>query len=146
MEKFKIISAGAFPNPQQQQILDVSLDPERLDRWRSMNTSTCTYPKPPPSPRALHDQSGSIRTAQCDILRTQQEKQWRLHYALAWNGFACGSGSESGDDSAGGGPAQSDTVLKATEVQKLFPASVCYKGQFAASQQRNSGGVKFSDG
>ena len=42
--------------------------------------------------------------------------------------------------------AQSDTVLKAAEVQKLLPDSVWYKGQSAPAQKRNSGGVKFADG
>ncbi len=42
--------------------------------------------------------------------------------------------------------AQTDTVLKAAEVQKLLPDSVWYKGQSAPAQKRNSGGVKFSDG
>ena len=42
--------------------------------------------------------------------------------------------------------AQSDTVLKAAEVQKLLPDSVWYKGQSAPAQKRNSGGVKFGDG
>ena len=45
-----------------------------------------------------------------------------------------------------GATAQSDTVLKPADVQKLLPASVYYKGQSAPSQLRNSGGVKFSDG
>ena len=40
----------------------------------------------------------------------------------------------------------SDTVLKPSEVQKLLPASVYYKGQAATTQLRNSGGVKFADG
>jgi hypothetical protein len=40
----------------------------------------------------------------------------------------------------------SDTVLKPSEVQKLLPASVYYKGQSATTQLRNSGGVKFADG
>lgn len=42
--------------------------------------------------------------------------------------------------------AQGGTVLKATEVQKLLPDSVWYKGQSAPAQKRNSGGVKFADG
>lgn len=42
--------------------------------------------------------------------------------------------------------AQGDTVLKATDVQKLLPDSVWYKGQSAPAQKRNSGGVKFTDG
>src|SRR5580704_12854718 len=42
--------------------------------------------------------------------------------------------------------AQSDTLLKAAEVQKLLPDSVWYKGQSAPAQKRNSGGVKFGDG
>jgi hypothetical protein len=45
-----------------------------------------------------------------------------------------------------GAVAQSDTVLKPADVQKLLPASVYYKGQSAPSQLRNSGGVKFADG
>ena len=39
-----------------------------------------------------------------------------------------------------------DTVLKATETQKLLPPSVYYKAQSAPTQLRNSGGIKFSDG
>ncbi len=39
-----------------------------------------------------------------------------------------------------------NTVLTATNVQKLFPATVYYLGQSAPAQLRNSGGVKFSDG
>ncbi len=42
--------------------------------------------------------------------------------------------------------AQSDTVLKPADVQKLLPSAVYYKAQFAPTQLRNSGGVKFSDG
>jgi len=42
--------------------------------------------------------------------------------------------------------AQSDTLLKAADVQKLLPDSVWYKGQSAPAQKRNSGGVKFGDG
>jgi hypothetical protein len=38
------------------------------------------------------------------------------------------------------------TVLKPTEVEKLLPASVFYRGQPANTQLRNSGGVKFADG
>lgn len=40
----------------------------------------------------------------------------------------------------------SDTVLKPSDLQKLLPASVYYKGQSATTQLRNSGGVKFADG
>lgn len=39
-----------------------------------------------------------------------------------------------------------DTVLKATDAQKLLPASVFFRGQSATVQMRNSGGVKFADG
>ena len=39
-----------------------------------------------------------------------------------------------------------ETVLKPTEVEKLFPATVYYAGQTAPAQIRNSGGVKFADG
>jgi hypothetical protein len=39
----------------------------------------------------------------------------------------------------------SATVLNATEVQKIFPASVFFKGQTASSQGRNSGGVRLAD-
>jgi len=38
------------------------------------------------------------------------------------------------------------TILKPTDMQKLLPPSVYYKGQSATTQLRNSGGVKFSDG
>ena len=40
----------------------------------------------------------------------------------------------------------SDTVLKATEAQKLLPSAVYYKAQSAPTQLRNSGGIKFADG
>ena len=39
-----------------------------------------------------------------------------------------------------------DTVLKPVDTQKLFPASVYYKGQSAPTQLRNSTGIKFADG
>ena len=42
--------------------------------------------------------------------------------------------------------AQGDTVLKASDAQKLLPASVYYKAQSAPTQLRNSGGIKFADG
>ena len=38
------------------------------------------------------------------------------------------------------------TVLKPADMQKLFPATVYYKGQSATTQIRNSGGIKFADG
>ncbi len=37
------------------------------------------------------------------------------------------------------------TVLNATEVQKIFPGSVFFKGQSAPTQGRNSGGVRLAD-
>ncbi len=40
----------------------------------------------------------------------------------------------------------SATILKPAEVEKLIPATVFYHGQTAATQLRNSGGVKFGDG
>jgi hypothetical protein len=42
--------------------------------------------------------------------------------------------------------AGADTVLKAVELQKLFPPSVYYLGQTAPVQLRNTGGVKLADG
>lgn len=39
-----------------------------------------------------------------------------------------------------------NTVLAPTDVQKLLPQSLYYKGQAAPAQTRNSGGVKFQDG
>lgn len=39
-----------------------------------------------------------------------------------------------------------DKVLAASDVQKLMPERVWYKGQAAPAQTRNSGGVKFADG
>ncbi len=42
--------------------------------------------------------------------------------------------------------AQSGTVLKPADMQKLLPATVYYKGQSAPVQIRNSSGVKFADG
>jgi len=38
------------------------------------------------------------------------------------------------------------TILTPAETQKLLPASVYYSGQWATTQLRNSGGVKFADG
>lgn len=38
------------------------------------------------------------------------------------------------------------TTLKPADMQKLFPASVFYRGQTATTQIRNSGGIKFADG
>lgn len=38
------------------------------------------------------------------------------------------------------------TILKPADVEKLIPATVFYRGQAAATQLRNSGGVKFDDG
>jgi hypothetical protein len=38
------------------------------------------------------------------------------------------------------------TILKPADMTKIFPATVFYRGQTAASQVRNSGGVKFADG
>ena len=43
------------------------------------------------------------------------------------------------------GVPSSATVLNATEVQKIFPASVFFKGQTASIQGRNSGGVRLAD-
>jgi hypothetical protein len=44
-------------------------------------------------------------------------------------------------------PAQAgNTILAASDVQKLLPASVWYAGQSAPTELRNSGGVKFADG
>jgi hypothetical protein len=37
------------------------------------------------------------------------------------------------------------TVLKPAETEKLIPATVFYRGQTAATQPRNSGGVRFAD-
>jgi hypothetical protein len=42
--------------------------------------------------------------------------------------------------------AQTGTVLKPADTQKLLPATVYYKGQSAPVEMRNSGGVKFADG
>jgi hypothetical protein len=39
-----------------------------------------------------------------------------------------------------------DTVLSVSEMGKLLPSSVYFKGQSATTQVRNSGGVKFADG
>jgi hypothetical protein len=39
----------------------------------------------------------------------------------------------------------SATVLNAAEAQKIFPASVFFKGQTASIQARNSGGVRLAD-
>jgi hypothetical protein len=45
-----------------------------------------------------------------------------------------------------GAQAGAGTVLQPADVQKIFPASVFYRGQTAPAQLRNSGGVKFADG
>jgi hypothetical protein len=37
------------------------------------------------------------------------------------------------------------TILSATEAQKIFPASVFFKGQTASTQGRNSGGIRLAD-
>lgn len=37
------------------------------------------------------------------------------------------------------------TILNATEAQKIFPASVFFKGQTAPTQGRNSGGLRLAD-
>jgi hypothetical protein len=42
--------------------------------------------------------------------------------------------------------AQSGTVLKPADTEKLLPDKVYYKGLSATTQLRNSGGIKFSDG
>lgn len=42
--------------------------------------------------------------------------------------------------------AGANTVLKPADLEKLFPATVFYRGQSAPAQLRNSGGVKFADG
>jgi hypothetical protein len=44
-------------------------------------------------------------------------------------------------------PAQASpaTVLSTAEAQKIFPASVFFKGQTAPTQGRNSGGVRLAD-
>lgn len=42
--------------------------------------------------------------------------------------------------------AGADKLLTQAELTKLFPATVYYYGQSAATQIRNSGGVKFADG
>jgi hypothetical protein len=42
--------------------------------------------------------------------------------------------------------AQSGTVLRPADTQKMLPATVYYKGQSAPVQIRNSSGVKFADG
>ena len=39
-----------------------------------------------------------------------------------------------------------ETVLHASEAQKLLPPAVYYRGQSAPTQLRNSGGVKFANG
>jgi hypothetical protein len=57
-------------------------------------------------------------------------------------GLACAFMVAPGRAVAQGG----DKVLAPTDVQKLMPERVWYKGQAAPAQTRNSGGVKFSDG
>lgn len=42
--------------------------------------------------------------------------------------------------------AQPETILHAADSEKLLPDAVFFRGQSAATQLRNSGGVHFSDG
>ena len=42
--------------------------------------------------------------------------------------------------------AQPATVLHPTDVAKILPGSVFFRGQSATTQSRNSGGVRYSDG
>ncbi len=51
----------------------------------------------------------------------------------------CASGSVAAQSGA-------NTVLKPSDLENLFPATVYYCGQSAPAQLRNSGGVKFADG
>jgi hypothetical protein len=41
---------------------------------------------------------------------------------------------------------QTETVLHASDVTKILPGSVFFRGQSATTQGRNSGGVRFADG
>lgn len=66
----------------------------------------------------------------------------KLGGLAALAGLACVFMAMPGRSVAQGG----DKVLAASDVQKLIPDRVWYKGQAAPSQTRNSGGVKFSDG
>ena len=43
-------------------------------------------------------------------------------------------------------PTSTATVLKATDMANLMPATVFFRGQVASVQARNSGGVKLADG
>jgi len=42
--------------------------------------------------------------------------------------------------------AGANTILKPSDMEKLFPATVFYSGQSAPAQLRNSAGVKFANG
>lgn len=42
--------------------------------------------------------------------------------------------------------AQPEAVLKPTDLTKILPGSVFFRGQSATTQLRNSGGVRFADG
>ena len=53
--------------------------------------------------------------------------------------MAAGTGAMSAQ--AGGG-----TVLKPSDMEKMLPDRVFYRGQSATTQLRNSGGIKFGDG
>jgi len=64
-----------------------------------------------------------------------------LAFALATSGLAVAQ--TPGKDK----PLAVETVLSAKEVgSKLFPDKVFFRGQVASSQERNSGGVRYTDG
>jgi hypothetical protein len=60
-----------------------------------------------------------------------------LFMTILFSGIAGGQSAPSQPASA--------TVLSAAEAQKLFPASVFFKGQTAPTQGRNSSGVRLAD-
>ena len=53
--------------------------------------------------------------------------------------------TDSKTSQAGPAVTSQTTVLNATEAQKIFPATVFFKGQTASIQGRNSGGLRLAD-
>jgi hypothetical protein len=60
-----------------------------------------------------------------------------LLITISFSGFAGGQSKSS--------QTSSTTVLNAADAQKVFPASVFFKGQTAPTQGRNSGGIRLAD-
>lgn len=65
-----------------------------------------------------------------------------LFSAILFVGTVDGQSKPSQTESAA---SSRETVLNASEAQKIFPGSVFFKGQTAPTQGRNSGGVRLAD-